>query len=83
MVFHFHREMLDRRVTRRPLWHRPTVQHATHLQAQVEVTAAGVVQVYDKPTADRGARMARARRGGRLRRVFEMALAPVSRKPFR
>src|SRR6185437_5831136 len=80
MVFHLHREMLDRRIARRPLRHGPAAQYAADLQAQVEMAAARVVQMDHELAAGSGGTL-RAGGRGRFRRVLEVALASIRRKP--
>ncbi len=46
MIFHLHRHALDLRVVTGPLGHGPALQRVTHLQAEVVVPAAGVVQLH-------------------------------------
>src|SRR5690606_22927632 len=48
MVLHFHRHALDRRIVARPFRHRPAAQRIAHLQAEVVVAAAGVMQLHDE-----------------------------------
>src|SRR6185312_10613459 len=80
MVFHLHRQMLDGWIARRAFRHGPAAQHPAHLQAQVEMAAARMVQM-DHKAAARGGGTLRAGSPGRFRGVLEMTLAAVRRKP--
>lgn len=75
MVLNLHREPLHRRVEARPLGHRPALQGAIQLQAEVVVQAAGVV-LLDAIAEQPGAVLARLAAAG-LRGLAEIALAGV------
>src|SRR5690606_32034485 len=74
VVLHLHRQPLLPRAQGRPLGHRPALQHAVGLEAEVVVAAAGVVQLHheDRPLAYAGGGFAT-----RLGRGVEATLAVV------
>src|SRR5206468_11664230 len=87
MILDVHREPLLLNTGRRPLGHRPTLEHALQLEPQIEVHVARPVLLHDETGARRGngaagrGRIARAKRFGRADGialaavVFEMGVA--------
>ena len=87
MILDVHREPLLLDTGRRPLGHRPTLEHALQLEPQIEVHVARPVLLHDETGARRGngaagrGRIARAKRFGRADGialaavVFEMGVA--------
>jgi hypothetical protein len=84
MVLDVHREPLLLRAHRRPLRHRPALEHALHFETQVEVQVARPVLLHHETRGRRRGRRG-GRRGGagggraaeRLRRAIGVALAAV------
>src|SRR5690242_12311371 len=74
VVFHLHRKALIVRIEARPLGYRPAPEHVAHLQAEVVVPPAGVVQLHDEDRALTGGTAAGRRR---LTRLAEITLALV------
>src|SRR6185503_4581740 len=74
MVLDFDREPLVSRVERRPLWHRPGLEHTIELKPEVVVQAPRGVLLHDKQQRS-VAPAARLRRG--LRRARELAFCGV------
>ena len=72
MIFHLHRQALVRGIERRPLRHRPRLQHAVHLQAKVVMQTRGAVLLHHKTMP-----LAALDFAGGLRRLFEVAFAFV------
>ncbi len=84
VIFDLHRQTLHLRVIAGALGHRPAFQCVAHLQAEVEVAAAGVVQLHHEDRAPVTCRNIIGRGFACLR---EIALAPVvpqavHRRPF-
>src|SRR5690606_33165720 len=74
MVLHLHRHALDRRVEAGPLGHRPGLEGIAHLQAEVVVPPAGVMELHDEDRARQlPTRLARLR----FARLVEPPLAAV------
>src|SRR5690606_37865564 len=74
MVLDLHRHALDRRIVAGPLGHGPALEGVAHLQAEVVMAAAGVVQLDHE---DRSLPARRRLAGLRLAGAVEAALALV------
>jgi len=80
VVLDFHRHPLDVRVVRRPLGHRPAFQRIAHLQAEVVVPSAGVVQLHHE---QRALSLRQLLAGLGLARLRKLPFAPVLRQAHR
>ena len=47
VILHLHGQALNRRIERRPLWHRPREQHAIPLQAEIVMQMRGLMFLND------------------------------------